>query len=77
MHFLLRCKLTKRGLKGSLPIIVVHLSSYKYGDVGNLPKFAYLIRIVLTFADARKYDLTSSLRLFRPVMKVKYISNCK
>ena len=56
----------------SLLIIDVNLSSYKDGDVGNLRKFEYLIRIFYKFADVRKYDLTSNLRLFRPVMKVKY-----
>ena len=52
-------------------ITAVNLFIYKNGDVGNLRKFEYLIRAFQTFTNARKYDLTSDLRFFRPVMKVK------
>ena len=60
----------------SFTIKVLKLSSHKYGDVINLRKFEYLIQIFKIFADARKYDLTSDLRFFRPVMKVNNINNC-
>ena len=43
---------------GSFIIIVIKLSSYKYGDVINIQKFEYLIRIFKTFADVREKNLT-------------------
>ena len=62
---------------GSFLIIVVKLSSYKDGDVGNLRKLEYLYDYFRHSANARKYDLTSNSRFFRPVMKVKNINNFK
>ena len=62
---------------GSFLIIVVKLSSYKDGDVGNLRKSECLIRILRTFSGAGKYNLTIYLRFFRPVTKVKNTNNCK
>ena len=63
---------TARGLNmGSFLSIVLKLYSYKDGDFGNQRKFEYLMRIF------KIYNLTSDLRFLRPVMKVKYIDNCK
>ena len=58
-------------------IIVIKLSRYKYGDVGNLRKFEYLYGFFRHSLNAWKCDLTSNLILFRPVMKVRYRNKCK
>ena len=62
---------------GSLITIFVKSSSYKDGDVENQLKFEYLYNDFRHSANARKYDLTCYLGLFWPVMKAKYINNCK
>ena len=41
---------------GSFLFVVVKLSNFEYGDVRNLHKFEYIIWILKTFADAKKYD---------------------
>ena len=56
---------------GSFLIIVVNLSSYKYGDVGNIQKFEYLYNYFRHSCNMCKYDLIINLILFIPVMKVK------
>ena len=55
---------------GTVIIIFLKLTSYKDGNTRNLCKFDYIMRILKTFTDARKYNLTNNLRFFRPVMKV-------
>ena len=61
-----------RGLNmGSFLIIVVKLSIYKDGDVGNLRKFEYFYDYFRHSSNAWKYDLTSDLIFFGPVMKVE------
>ena len=55
---------------GSFLIIVLKLSSYKDGDVGNLQKIEYEYDYFRHSRNAWKYDLTSDLRLCRLVMKV-------
>ena len=66
-----------RGLNtGSFLIIALNLSRHIDGDVRNLRKFEYLYYYFRYSRNAWKYDLTSGLTFFRPVMKVKYINNC-
>ena len=72
---LLKFLSTARGLNmGPFLIIVVKLSSYKDGNVGNLRKFEYLYDYFRHSRNAWKYNLTSNLRFFRPVMN---INNCR
>ena len=67
-----------RGLNiWSFLIIVVKSYSYKYGDVRNLGKFEYLYDYFRHKRNVQKYDLSSDLRLFRPVIKVKHLNNCE
>ena len=57
--------------------IVVKLYNYKDSDVGNLRKLEYFYDSFRHSRIVWKYNLTSNLRLCRPVLKVKNISNCK
>ena len=68
---------TRVFLTGIFLPIVIKLYSYKDGGVRNLQKIDYFCKYFRHQRNMRKYDLTRKLRSFRPVVKVKYMKNCK